>query len=75
MIVSITQAFQSLTDAGAVIPSQLVLLRMFEVLKRSSYDPQTGILFLPSEVLKTWQLVQEMALGKPALPEGKEKSE
>jgi len=71
MIVSITQAFQSLAAAGATIPSQLVLLRMFEVLKRSSYDPQTGILFLPSEVLKTWQLVQEMAMGKQALPEGK----
>jgi regulator of protease activity HflC (stomatin/prohibitin superfamily) len=75
MIVSITQAFQSLAEAGAVIPSQLVLLRMFEVLKRSSFDPQTGILFLPSEVLKTWQLVQEMAMGGQALPEGKEKSE
>jgi len=76
MIVSITQAFQSLAAAGAVIPSQLVLLRMFEVLKRSSYDPQTGILFLPSEVLKTWQLVQEIALGKlqalPGAREGKE---
>ena len=74
MIVSITQAFQSLTEAGAVIPSQLVLLRMFEVLKRSSYDPQTGILFLPSEVLKTWQLVQEMAMGttSPARRQGEE---
>ena len=76
MIVSITQAFQSLAAAGAVIPSQLVLLRMFEVLKRSSYDPQTGILFLPSEVLKTWQLVQEIALGKPqALPGAQEGEE
>jgi len=74
MIISITQAFQSLTEAGAVIPSQLVLLRMFEVLKRSAYDPQTGILFLPSEVLKTWQLVQEIATGQPALPEAKESS-
>jgi len=75
VIVSITQAFQSLADEGAVIPSQLVLLRMFEVLKRSSYDPQTGILFLPSEVLKTWQLVQEMAMGKQALPEGKQEDD
>ena len=72
MIVAITQAFQSLTEAGAIIPSQLVLLRMFEVLKRSSYDPQTGMLFLPAEVLKTWQLVQEMTLGKRSLPEAKE---
>jgi len=75
MIVSITQAFQSLAASGAAIPSQLVLLRMFEVLKRSSYDPQTGILFLPSEVLKTWQLVQEMTMGKPALPEGKQEDD
>jgi hypothetical protein len=43
---------------------------MFEVLKRSSYDPQTGMLFLPAEVLKTWQLVQDMTLGKRALTEG-----
>jgi regulator of protease activity HflC (stomatin/prohibitin superfamily) len=72
MIVAITQAFQSLTEAGAIIPSQLVLLRMFEVLKRSSYDPQTGMLFLPAEVLKTWKLVQDMALGQAALPGAKE---
>ena len=72
MIVAITQAFQSLTEAGAIIPSQLVLLRMFEVLKRSSYDPQTGMLFLPAEVLKTWKLVQDIALGKQALPGAKE---
>jgi regulator of protease activity HflC (stomatin/prohibitin superfamily) len=75
MIVAITQAFQSLTETGAIIPSQLVLLRMFEVLRRSSYDPQTGMLFLPAEVLKTWQLVQEITLGKRALPGAKEKSE
>lgn len=75
MIVAITQAFHSLSEAGAFIPSQLVLLRMFEVLKRTSFDPQTGMLFLPAEVLKTWQLVQEIALGKRALPEGKEKDE
>ena len=70
MIVSITQAFQSLTEAGAVIPSQLVLLRMFEVLKRAPYDPQTGMLFLPAEVMRTWQMIQETALGKPPLPGG-----
>jgi regulator of protease activity HflC (stomatin/prohibitin superfamily) len=73
MIVSITQAFQSLTDAGAVIPSQLVLLRMFEVLKRAPYDPQTGMLFLPAEIMRTWQMIQEVAQGRPpALPGGKE---
>jgi len=70
MIVSITQAFQSLAESGAIIPSQLVLLRMFEVLKRTPYDPQTGMLFLPAEVLRTWQMVQEMALGgKPTMPQ------
>ncbi len=72
MIVAITQAFQSLTEAGAAIPAQLVLLRMFEVLKRVPYDPQTGMLFLPAEVLKTWKLVQDLALGQAALPEAKE---
>jgi regulator of protease activity HflC (stomatin/prohibitin superfamily) len=68
MIVSITQAFQALTDAGAVIPSQLVLLRMFEVLKRAPYDPQTGMLFLPAEVMRTWQMIQEVAQGRPPTP-------
>ena len=72
MIVAITQAFQSLADAGTVIPSQLVLLRMFEVLKRAPYDPQTGMLFLPAEIMRTWQMIQEVAQGRPALPGGKE---
>jgi len=70
MIVAITRAFQSLTDAQAVIPSQLVLLRMFEMLKRAPFDPQTGIVFWPEELMKTWQRVQNLAAGKPALPEG-----
>jgi regulator of protease activity HflC (stomatin/prohibitin superfamily) len=70
MIVAITQAFQSLTEARVVVPSQLVLLRMFEVLKRAApFDPQSGMLFLPAEVLKTWQIVQRMMLGNPAPPE------
>ncbi len=64
MIVAITQAFQSLTETGARIPSQFVLLRMLEVLKRSSFDPQVGTLFLPAELIKSWNMVREMALGK-----------
>ncbi len=75
MIVEITQAFQSLADDKAIIPSQFVLLRMFEVLKRTSYDPQSGMLFLPGEVLRTWQLVQDIALGKPALSRLQESKE
>ncbi|MBN1889286.1 MAG: SPFH domain-containing protein [Thermoflexales bacterium] len=68
MIAVITQAFQSLTESDITIPSQLVLLRMFEVLKRTSFDPHSGMIFLPTEIMHTWQLVQDMFLDKPALP-------
>jgi regulator of protease activity HflC (stomatin/prohibitin superfamily) len=63
MIVAITQAFQSLTESGALVPSQLVLLRMFEVLKRAPFDP-SSYEFLPTQVLETWQMVQNMAKSK-----------
>jgi regulator of protease activity HflC (stomatin/prohibitin superfamily) len=63
MIIAITQAFKSLRVAGTV-PSQLVLLRILEVLRRSSYDPQTGMLFLPAEVMRTWKMIQDIALSK-----------
>lgn len=73
MIIEITQAFQSLTKAKVTIPSQLVLLRLFDVLKRATVGQQSDYLFLPTEVMKAWQLVQDMVLNKPALPKVEEK--
>jgi regulator of protease activity HflC (stomatin/prohibitin superfamily) len=70
MIVAITQAFRSLTEAGVMIPSQFVLLRMFEVLKRASFDPQTGMLFLPTEIMNAWKLVQGIAQDEHSLMGG-----
>lgn len=64
MIVAITGAFQSLTESGAMVPSQLVLLRMFEVLRRTSFDPRSDEVFLPTKVMETWQMVQDMAKSK-----------
>jgi regulator of protease activity HflC (stomatin/prohibitin superfamily) len=76
MIVAITQAFQPWAEAGTALRSQIVLLRMFEVLKRTApFDPQTGMLFLPAEVMRTWEMIQKMTQGKPALPEAKESEE
>lgn len=63
MIVAITEALQSLRASGVTIPSQLIVLRLAEVLRQASYDPFTRM-FLPSEVISTLKSLEDM-MSKP----------
>ncbi len=65
MIVAITEAFRSSTEATATIPSQLILLRMSEVLTHASFDSRGGRFFLPAEIL---QMIKEISLGANPKP-------
>ena len=56
------------SDTGAQVTSQLFLLRMFEVLKQAKFDPQSGMLFLPAEMVEAWKKVRDMAEGPQSAP-------